>query len=89
MTTRGLKTMYLFNWFDAHCAWIYNNMCIFNWMFPCREGPFGVWILKCILMGLWYFLIGAAPLAIIVRGVGYIIGGWTGMLPAFFVDDDN
>ena len=82
--------MCLFHWFDAHCAWIYNNMCIFNWMFPCHgEAPLGVWILKCVLMGLWYFLIIAAPLAIIIRGVGYIIGGWTGMLPAFFVDDDD
>ena len=84
------KIMWIFNWFDANCAWIYNNMCIFNWMWPFYdEAPVGGQILKCILMGFWYFFIVIAPLVIVVRGVGYIIGGWTGMLPAFFVDDDD
>ena len=82
--------MFIFNWFDAHCGWIYNNTNIMTWMFSNgAEMGIGGMILKCLLMSLWYTLIGAAPLAIIIRGVGYIIGGWTGLLPAFFVDDDD
>ena len=81
--------MCLFEWFDAHCAWIYNNMCIFNWMFSDKEAPMIVAVLKIIFEGVWFTLIIAAPLVIIVRGVGYAIGGWIGALPACFVDDDD
>ena len=81
--------MCLFEWFDAHCGWIYNNMCIFNWMFSDVEMGVGGQILKCLLLSVWYMVIIIAPLAIIIRGVGYIIGGWTGWLPAFFVEDDD
>ena len=81
--------MYLFHWFDAHCAWIYNNMCIFRWMFSDAETSFGAAILKCLLQSVWFVIIIYAPLLIILRGVGYIIGGWTGWLPAFFFKDDD
>ena len=80
--------MWLFQWFDAHCSWIYNNTNIFTWMFIEGEAPFGCWILKCILMSIWYTVIALAPILIVLRGVGYCIGGWTGMLPSFFVNDD-
>ena len=81
--------MSLFYWFDANCAWIYNNMCIFRWMFFDAEMEVGGIILKCLLQSVWFMIIIFAPLLIILRGVGYIIGGWTGSLPAFFVDDDD
>ena len=81
--------MSIFQWFDANCAWIYNNTNIFTWMFTGVEMGVGGMILKCLLMSVWFMLIIMAPVMIIIRGVGYIIGGWTGMLPAFFVDDDD
>ena len=81
--------MSIFQWFDANCAWIYNNTNIFNWMFTDVEMGVGGMILKCLLMSVWFMLILLAPLAIIVRGIGYIIGGWTGMLPSTFVEDDD
>ena len=82
--------MIFFEWFDAHCAWIYNNMCIFNAMFfGNAELPLPAAMLKCLLMAVWLFLIFAAPLFIVIRGVGYIIGGWIGALPAFFYRDDD
>ena len=82
--------MSIFHWFDANCAWIYNNTNIFNSMFfNNSELPGGMVALKIIIMAFWYFMILVVPLIIIVRGVGYMIGGWTGCLPATFVDNDD
>ena len=82
--------MSIFYWFDTNCAWIYNNTNVFQTMFfgNC-EMPGGMMALKCIIMGIWYFVMILLPLIILVRGVGYIIGGWTGCLPATFVDADD
>lgn len=81
--------MWLFRWFDANCSWIYNNTNIFTWMFIEGEAPFGCWVLKCIVMSIWYFVIILAPLFIVVRGIGYIISSWIGAIPAIFVKDDD
>ncbi len=80
--------MGIYHWFDANCSWIYNNTNIFQSMFfNNHEMPIGMMILKCIIMGLWYFMIFVLPLFICVRGFGYIIGGWIGRLPAFFIEE--
>ena len=82
--------MIFFEWFDAHCAWIYNNMCMFNTIFfDNTELPLPAAMLKCLLMSIWYFMIIAAPAWLIIRGVGYIIGGWIGALPAIFFHGDD
>ena len=82
--------MNIFRWFDAHCAWIYNNTNVLQSMlFGNHELPVPMMLLKCVVMGIWYFAIIILPLIIIARGVGYIIGGWTGTLHARFVDNDD
>ena len=58
-------------------------------MFIEGEAPFGCWILKCIVMSIWYIVIILAPLFLVVRGIGYIIGSWIGALPAIFVKDND
>ena len=82
--------MSIFQWFDANCDFIYRNTNVFNTMFFGNvEMAGGMMALKCIIMGIWYFVMILLPLIIIARGVGYIIGGWTGALHARFVDNDD
>lgn len=81
--------MGLFYWFDNNCAWIYNNMNIFTWMFTDIEMSAPMCIIKCLVMSIWYMVIIFAPLIFFVRGFGYFIGGWTGCLNAYFVGDDD
>lgn len=83
-----LAALGLFQWFDANCAWIYKNTNIFTWMFTDVEMEVPLVILKCLIMAIWYMVIITAPLAIVLLGIGYIIGSWTGNLPSFFVDKD-